>query len=143
LTDWLSTSGSLGAGYDTAPLIASATHCEYAWSNRIAVLLEGGLWPLSSVRFRVQGERTPELLTGPERQANGRRGAWKTLARYDARYLTERARTNFLRSFELQADPEGVLSPEERTRRARYLLKLHMSDLGRRSGQVRRSRAGQ
>lgn len=51
---------------------------------------------------------------------------------------TRKAREGFLRSFELQVDPELKLDPAEREKRARRLLRAHMSKLGRRSGEARR-----
>jgi hypothetical protein len=42
--------------------------------------------------------------------------------------------------FEAQADPDGVLSPEERRRRAGYLMKADMQRLALKSSRVRGAR---
>jgi len=53
---------------------------------------------------------------------------------------TGHARRGFLSKFERQVDPAGMLTPEERQRRADAALREHMSRLGQSSGQSRRAR---
>lgn len=52
------------------------------------------------------------------------------------------ARKGLEAKFEREADPEGVLPPEERRRRAAHLRTAHMQRLALRSAQVRRERKG-
>jgi hypothetical protein len=47
----------------------------------------------------------------------------------------------FLSKFEREADPDGSLSPEERTRRADHLRRAHMSRLALASAKARRKRS--
>src|SRR4051812_11622593 len=51
---------------------------------------------------------------------------------------TSNARTAFLERFEDQVDPDRVLSPEERTKRATNARKAHFTDLARKSAAARR-----
>lgn len=51
------------------------------------------------------------------------------------------ARTAFLDRFKLEADPDGVLPPEERERRARRLLRAHMQALALKSSKARSKRS--
>jgi hypothetical protein len=55
---------------------------------------------------------------------------------------TANGRAAFLSSFERQVDPEGVLDPAERSRRAEYLRKAHFRQLALRSAQARANRSG-
>ena len=71
----------------------------------------------------------------------GRIGAHSLHARYDPRKTTAAGRAAFLSRFERDADPDGTLSSEERTRRARHLRKAYFARLALRSAQVRRQRA--
>lgn len=47
----------------------------------------------------------------------------------------------FLARFEHQVDPDGVLAPDVRARRAEHALKAHMSTLALRASRARRQRA--
>ena len=53
---------------------------------------------------------------------------------------TARAREAFLSRFEREADPEGVLSPEERQRRAGHLRKAHYQRMALASSRARAKR---
>ena len=53
---------------------------------------------------------------------------------------TQPARDALLASFEEQADPDGVLPPEERARRAEHLRKAHFKRMALKSAQARRRR---
>ena len=72
------------------------------------------------------------LAVDPEEMARrGRIGAHVTHSRHDARELTSPARAAFLTTFEKQVDPDGVLPPDERRRRATHARKAHMARLAR------------
>jgi len=58
----------------------------------------------------------------------------------DRTAATEPARSAFMRSFEDRIDPEGVLDPDERARRAQNLVSAHFKTLARKSAAVRRAR---
>ncbi len=51
------------------------------------------------------------------------------------------ARAAFLDRFEREADPDGVLSPGERARRAKHLRAAYFTRLALKSAQARRQRA--
>lgn len=71
----------------------------------------------------------------------GRIGAHVLHARYDPQSTTAAARKAFLRQFERTVDPDGILSPEERARRADHERRAHMARLAYRSAMARRKRA--
>ena len=75
------------------------------------------------------------------RSLSGRIGAHALHATHDPRETTRAARAAFLDSFEREADPDGVLSPEERRRRAKHLRKAHFLRLALKSAKARRGRA--
>lgn len=54
---------------------------------------------------------------------------------------TAPARAAFADRFEKQVDPDGVLSPTERARRAEHARQAHMTRLALKSAQARRARA--
>lgn len=54
---------------------------------------------------------------------------------------TAKARQAALDRFERQVDPDGLLSPVERARRAHHARKAYFTKLALRSAQVRRARA--
>lgn len=62
-------------------------------------------------------------------------------SRYDSRDLTASARSAFIARFEREVDPDGILTSEERQRRAQHALKAHMGGLALRSARARRRRA--
>jgi hypothetical protein len=53
---------------------------------------------------------------------------------------TAPARAAFLDRFERQVDPDGVLDPTDRARRAEHARKAHFARLALRSAQARRAR---
>ena len=71
----------------------------------------------------------------------GRIGAYATHSRHDPRETTANARRAFHDAFLDKADPDGVLSEEERARRAESLRREHFARLAYRSALVRRQRA--
>ncbi len=69
----------------------------------------------------------------PDTALRGRVGAYTRWARTEDRVAaTEPARSAFMRRFERQVDPDGVLSEEERVSRAHFAMRAHMADLTRR-----------
>jgi hypothetical protein len=73
-----------------------------------------------------------------EMALRGRIGAHVTHSRHDVRELTAPAREAFLAKFEREVDPAGVLSPEERRRRAEHARKAYMARISRLSAIARR-----
>ncbi len=76
-----------------------------------------------------------------ELSLRGRIGAHVLHSRRDPRLTTAAAREAFLNRFEREVDPEGILTPEERARRAHHLRKAYFARLALRSAQARRRRA--
>ena len=58
----------------------------------------------------------------------------------DRTAATSAARETFLKGFEKLVDPDGVLDPEERTKRARNAIAAHFRRLALKSAAVRRAR---
>ncbi|NJD65648.1 MAG: hypothetical protein FIB00_10455 [Chloroflexi bacterium] len=67
-------------------------------------------------------------------------GGLSKAARHSPDELTAHARAGFLARFEREADPDGVLDPAERARRADALKRAHMARLALASVQARRRR---
>lgn len=82
-------------------------------------------------------------LTPSERSMRARIAAHSLHAMYDSRELTAPARQAFRDSFERKVDPEGVLDPQERRRRADHARKAHYTAMALKSAQVRRQRREQ
>jgi hypothetical protein len=80
------------------------------------------------------------LATATERTLRARLAAQTLHAKHDSRELTAPARAAFLGRFEREADPEGVLDPAERTRRAEHLRKAFFARLALKSAQARRKK---
>lgn len=74
------------------------------------------------------------------RSIRGRIGAHTLHARYDSRTLTSRARAQFLARFEREVDPDLVLDPAERRRRAAHARAAYFARLALRSAESRRPR---
>jgi hypothetical protein len=70
----------------------------------------------------------------------GRIGAHALHASYDSREITAPARAAFLSRFELEVDPEGVLPPAERERRAAHARKAYFARLALKSAMARRKK---
>jgi hypothetical protein len=68
--------------------------------------------------------------------------AYTLHSRRDSRELTQPARQAFDRRFEQQVDPDGVLSPVERQRRALAARRAYFTKLALRSAQARSNRCG-
>jgi hypothetical protein len=82
-----------------------------------------------------------EQMDPGERALRARIAAHTMHARNDPEAITARARARFLAKFEELADPEGVLSPEDRAQRAMHLRKAYFTRLALASGKARRRRA--
>jgi hypothetical protein len=76
------------------------------------------------------------------RSARARYAALKRHSRGDTHAATLAARRGFLRKFENEVDPDGVLDPIERQVRAGRALRAYMAALALRSAQVRSGRNG-
>ena len=80
-------------------------------------------------------------VTHAERVLLGRIGAYTALSRHSAYEMTEPARRGFVSKFEREVDPEGLLDPGERARRAEMARKAYFARLALLSAQARRKRA--
>lgn len=78
-------------------------------------------------------------LTPSERTMRARMAAHTLHAKHDPKETSAAGRAAFLASFETQVDPEGVLPPDERARRAEQLFKAHMTRLSFKAAQARRA----
>jgi hypothetical protein len=85
-----------------------------------------------------KSEREP--MSPAERSLRARMAAHAMHARNDPEKTTAKARAAFLDKFEREADPDGVLPPEERRRRAKHLRSAHFTRLALASAKARRSR---
>ena len=68
----------------------------------------------------------------------GRIGGLALAAQRDPREYTAKARAAFLDRFECEVDPDGVLPPAERHRRASAARRCYFTKLAYRSAQARR-----
>jgi hypothetical protein len=67
-------------------------------------------------------------------------GAHRLHATHDSREITAKARATFLDKFEQEVDPDGVLSVEERQRRAQHARSGHFARLALLSAESRRGK---
>jgi hypothetical protein len=79
-------------------------------------------------------------LSPAERSLRARLAAHAIHGQHDARATTAKARAAFLVRFERQADPEGLLPPAERQRRAQQLRSACFAQLALSSAKARRAR---
>ena len=77
-------------------------------------------------------------LSPAERSLRARLAAHSMHARHDARETTTAARAAFLARFEAEVDPNGILSPEERRRRADHARRAYFTRLALASAKARR-----
>jgi hypothetical protein len=85
----------------------------------------------------------PAKLTSTERRLRAQVAAHESWARTeDPSARTAPGRRAFLDRFEREADPEGVLPPAERARRAEHLRKAHFARMAMKSAQARRAKRG-
>jgi hypothetical protein len=84
----------------------------------------------------------PDKLTPEQRSLQARIAAHHKWAVTDPTEGTAAARKAFLDRFERQVDPDGVLTPEERARRAGHAKKAYFTGLALKSAKARRKGAG-
>lgn len=77
----------------------------------------------------------------PGKSARHRAAAHTLHSKHDSRQLTQPARAAFMARFERQVDPDAVLDPAERARRAAQAKRAFYVALGAKSGKARRSAA--
>jgi hypothetical protein len=77
-------------------------------------------------------------LSPAERSLHARLAAHTKWARYDPKEGTAAARDAFLERFEREVDPDRLLTPEERRRRAEHAKKAHFTRLALLSAKARR-----
>jgi hypothetical protein len=95
--------------------------------------------------IRSPGVRThkvpgPPQLSPAERTLRARAAAYRLHSLYDSRQLTANARRTFNDRFARQVDPDLVLPPAERARRAECARKAYYADLAAKSAKARRDR---
>jgi hypothetical protein len=84
----------------------------------------------------------PQELTPEFRKLRSQIAAHTSWAHTEDRTArTSNARKAALDRFEREVDPEGVLAPQERAKRAEHLRKAYFARLALKSAQVRRRRA--
>jgi hypothetical protein len=66
--------------------------------------------------------------------------AYRLHATHDPKETTRKARDAFAARFEREVDPDGLLAPAERARRAEAARRAYFTGLALRSSQVRRRR---
>jgi len=87
-------------------------------------------------------ERKREPMTPAEKSLRGRAASHASWARTpDRAARTAKARQAATDRFERQVDPDGVLAPAERARRAASARKAYFATLALKSVQARRARA--
>lgn len=90
-------------------------------------------------RTATEHEKVVEQRSAHDRMLIARIAAAERWARTpDRSAATAPARRGLQARFEREADPDGVLPPDERTRGADLLMRAHMLRMARRSAQVRR-----
>ncbi|MBA2365814.1 MAG: hypothetical protein H0V77_05115 [Actinobacteria bacterium] len=82
------------------------------------------------------------VLSPEERVLHSRLAAHALHSKYDSRELTAPARKAFLDRFEREVDPDGVLEPAERRRRAGHARKAHFTRLALASSRARKKGGG-
>jgi hypothetical protein len=84
----------------------------------------------------IEAPSKPEAMTPAERSLRSRIGAHALHA--SGKTNTGPAREAFRSKFELEVDPDGVLPPEVRAKRAEHARKAHMTRLALASAKARR-----
>lgn len=79
-------------------------------------------------------------LTPEQRILRARVGAYALHATHDVQTTTKAGRDAFLARFEREVDPDGVLSDEERARRALAARRAYFAKLALMSSRARRAR---
>ena len=96
---------------------------------------------MTVVALSPGGEARTVASSAEQRQQNARIAALTRHSRGDTIAATQPARAGFLARFLREVDPDGVLAPVERERRAQRALRAHMLRLAAKSAEARRSRA--
>jgi hypothetical protein len=99
---------------------------------------EGLREPDARASGRRRRDRTAKNLTAEQRVLRARLGAYRLHATHDPKETTKKAREAFASRFERQVDPDGVLAPIERARRAEAARRAYFTRLALRSSQARR-----
>lgn len=95
--------------------------------------------PLQPARAPTRPAPADDLRSPHDRALVARIAAAERWARTaDRAAATAPARRGLAARFEREADPDGVLGPEERARRADLLMRAHMLRMARRSARARR-----
>jgi hypothetical protein len=76
-----------------------------------------------------------------DRALRGRIGAYRLHATHDSRETSRPGREAFLAGFERQVDPDRILPPAERARRADHARSAHFAKLAYLSARARRKRS--
>ena len=79
--------------------------------------------------------------TPSQRSMSARLAAYEKHARTDGREATAAARAAFLSRFERDVDPQGILPPAERARRAEHAKKAYFLKLALKSSKARQKKA--
>lgn len=82
--------------------------------------------------------RRTKGLTPEQRALRSRLAAYRLHATHDPKAATKKAREAFAARFEREVDPAGVLSSEERARRAEAARRAYFTGLALRSSRARR-----
>lgn len=86
--------------------------------------------------------RSDSHMLPDNRQLRARIAAHAMHAQHDGRRVTRSARKAFLDRFEREVDPDELLSPQERARRADQARRSYFSALALKSAQARRQPRG-
>lgn len=79
-------------------------------------------------------------MTPLERSIRARIGGLALASQRDPKEYTAKARASFLERFERDVDPEGILAPQERQRRAQAARKGYFVKLALKSAKKRRTK---
>ena len=97
--------------------------------------------PASEQPVRTRTHLEMDKAERASRALRGRIGAHRLHATHDSRETTKAARQAFGSSFEREVDPDGLLEPEERARRAAHARAAHFARLAYLSARARAARA--
>jgi hypothetical protein len=97
-------------------------------------------WYQANANVGAGDPMSDEAMNPGERALRARLGAYAMHGRNDARETTTKARAAFLARFERLADPDGVLPPAERQRRAQQLRSAYFARLALASAKAPRAR---
>lgn len=81
-------------------------------------------------------------MTPQQAALRGRIGAYALHATHDPKETTKKAREAFDSRFEREVDPDNVLPPDERARRAKYARKAYFTKMAYASAEARRNKKG-